>query len=68
MAKLKPRRTRPGASRGAPAEDVPLHEGPQPDPADTEAWVRWRQVRHARFGREVGGPNDPRRLLKDSWK
>jgi hypothetical protein len=51
-------------SRGASAK-LPAHEGPPPDPADTKAYANWLRVRHARFGREVGGPNDPRRFL---WK
>jgi hypothetical protein len=63
MAKLK-RRTR-RASRGAPAEDLPLHEGPRPDPADPEAMARWRRIGDARRRREVGGALDPRHLL---WK
>ena len=40
------------------------HEGQRPDPADAEATARWHATRSARFAREVGGPDDPRRRLR----
>ena len=64
MVRLKKRDT-VGSSTGLDEsmEPFPAHEGERPDRADVVAYDRWRRVRHARYVREVGGPNDPRHLI-----
>ena len=62
MAKL--RRPEPTRDDGpAVSDDMPAHEGPMPNPSDTENYTRWRRIRSARMLRDMGGPNDVRNLL-----
>ena len=53
----------PDPGHDVSAEPLAAHEGERPDPADREAYARWRRTRAARWHREIGTAGDPRLLL-----
>src|SRR5688572_29872541 len=65
MVRLR-KKTRSRTSAPGPVQsalDLPMHEGPRPDPGDTDAYTRWLAIRSERLRREVGTERDPRWLL-----
>jgi hypothetical protein len=62
MAKLKPRLPVPVSWSADESEVDP--DGPRPGRDNPEADRRWLAVRRAKFSRAIGGPNDPRHLLR----